>query len=134
VDIESQPLGLFVSIRSVSLDRQTDGRQTAGRLRMMQARREAIDVPTTGTGRTLGEREAAVMDTVDIGLRVERAVAAAVGVWVVEWELVIEVEDEERGRREVTGEGEWVWAWVWAWAWVESEAEREGVVVAASRL
>ena len=79
-------------------------------------------VPTTGTGSTLGEREAAVMDTVDI-VRAGRAVTGAVGVWVVdEWELAIEVEDEERGRREGTGEGEWV-----------SEAEREGVVV-ASRL
>ena len=66
------------------------------------------------------------MDTVDIGLRVERAVGAAVGVWAAEWRLAIEVEDEERGRREVICEGEWVW--------VVSEAEREGVVVAASRL
>jgi hypothetical protein len=59
------------------------------------------------------------MDTVDIGLRVERAVeaaAAAVGVWAAEWRLVIDVEDEERGRREVTGEGEW-WVWLWVWAW-----------------
>ena len=44
------------------------------------------------------------MDTVDIdiGLRVERAVVAAVGVWAAEWRLVIEVEDDERGRREET--------------------------------
>lgn len=42
-----------------------------------------------------------MIDTVDIGLRVDRAVAAAVGVWAAEWGVAIEVEDEERGRREV---------------------------------
>ena len=67
-------------------------------------KRREFNVPTTGPGSTLGERDAAVMDTVDIdiGLRVERAVVAAVGVWAAEWRLVIEVEDDERGRREVT--------------------------------
>ena len=67
-------------------------------------KRRDFNIPTTGTGSTLGECGAALMDTVDIdiGLRVERAVVAAVSVWAAEWRLVIDVEDEEWGRRKVT--------------------------------
>jgi hypothetical protein len=89
---------------------------------------ERDDTPTPGIASTLEEREAEVMDTVDMvrpGRAVGVAVAAAEGVEAVDnegnagWALAIEVEDEERGTRELTGDGECV-----------SEAEREGVVVA----
>ena len=72
-------------------------------LRQTTDKRREFNIPTTGTSSTLGGRGAASMDTVDIdiGLRVERAVVAAVGVWAAEWRLVIDVEDEEWGRRKV---------------------------------
>ena len=103
-DRQTQPDNRRRPVRLTQSDRRRGQSDSDGTWPETTDERREFNVPTTGTGSTLGERDAAVMDTVDIdiGLRVERAVAAAVGVWAAEWRLAIEVEDEERGRREVT--------------------------------